>query len=590
LAQTIPTLFFVQNVNPTLLTSEQNTRLSKYQVKYPSDVISFIEVIDLSAQQSSGWFNLNIPGKSCTALLKVKNVESSSNGDFSWYAEVASDTLLSSSTLNCFDGSVSLVRQNNILIGSIHLDDDNYEIRDLGNNVRILLKQDTSNNLNSCGVPDIPLLGDATVENRDVNPNCPVVVLMLFTPEALKADPNVKEVAKMVIAQTNQAFRNSKIRGDIKLIQAGEAKQIEFVETFSMKDDNISLIDNALLKQERDLAKADIVVVVCKRLDLDYGGWAGTLTLEPEKAVCLVDVGLATTAFTGSHEIGHIFGCHHLGDLSGTQYSRGYKFKIGNFPNKPIRYTLLANKLKGNVLHYSNPDAYYSGSKTGNVNNADNARRIDEEACFVAAFRDAGTFEPSFTVKLNALHPYCFCETTAIGACIEGGGVNQFPFTFEWRLSQNGFNYGPIYSTSSTIQIEMPCDIGESVYVQLIATSFLGEQFKIQKQYISEDGPLCSERSQKTSGSEKINNQRNLILAPNPTSGDLHFTFVPESDDAIKIQLFDFQNRLIFEQREVVSKNKIFEKNLNLDKIPSGIYLLSLNGLHFNVSKAFTKI
>ncbi|MDX1910886.1 MAG: zinc-dependent metalloprotease family protein [Saprospiraceae bacterium] len=483
-AQTTTPLFTTANWNVNTLTTSQFQKLNLLQSSSNYSNIIFVEVGDLESSQQNGWLMINIPGTTCTPILKAKQVESYSNGDYYWYGEYISDGGDTEEECYCYNGSLNIMKVNDNVFGNILIDETVYELHDIGGGKRVLAQRVYSENIGYCGhanpqAPGENTAGDQGVEmpvyasNRSES-SCPVKLLALYTESARESVPNIANTINMVVNETNQAFRNSDVQiYDLEVVLVG-IQEIDFDESNDIGADRDDLIADSDVQTLRNTNNADIVIIF---VESDYGdvlGISGTLTLESERAYSLVRP-TQTAHYVGSHEIGHLFGCRHqlVSDDFGP-IEHAYQFLTGCWPFRNKKRTLMWSQASGKLVqHFSNPNVeyYFDGPVTGSTD-ANNAQNLKNNACTVANFRSDGaipTLNASITGSTNA----CPCFNTLLAANIYGGVPGAH--TISWRTSVDGFNWSAVQGTQTTFQVNVPCTEGDRIYVQLTVTSVDGQ-------------------------------------------------------------------------------------------------------------------
>ncbi len=128
--------------------------------------------------------------------------------------------------------------------------------------------------------------------------------------------------------------------------------------------------------------------------------------------------------------------------------------------------------------------------------------------------------------------------------------------------------------------VDYPYEIGD---LATITTSFYGDQYyyyfynwKVEKPSIS----CISERTEVSvtlSGVDNLTQVTNLEVFPNPTSEVLNIRFTAETSEAMIIRLTDVLGRTI--QERALSNLNVGEnmEQLNVSKLPTGVYNLQLN-------------
>ncbi|HKY08081.1 MAG TPA: putative Ig domain-containing protein, partial [Candidatus Binatia bacterium] len=144
------------------------------------------------------------------------------------------------------------------------------------------------------------------------------------------------------------------------------------------------------------------------------------------------------TNSTLAHEHGHNMGMEHDPASAGTSPANAsYPWSFGHNVNGVFRTIMSYNVCSAGcprVLHFSNPDVFYGGYRTGVGNQRDNAHTGDLTAATVAAFRSGSTsttnVAPAFTsdliTKPNATQSQPYSGTLASNAT----DANSDPLTF----------------------------------------------------------------------------------------------------------------------------------------------------------------
>lgn len=455
----------------TDLNTAQQGKVTSLQQRPGVANIQFVNVGDLSAIQQDGWIALSIPGKDCTANIRAKHVESYSNGDYFWYGTVEKEDGDTEQECSCYDGTVNVQSINGKINGTFKVDENLYELHDLGDNKRILVKRDyTGLNVhcgNTSGGEEGFNSGEGSTGDRDGS-TCPVRVLALYSDSANAALPDIAGTISLTINQTNQALRNSLVsEANLELELVG-TQMITFTETFDMAADRDNLIGLDELKNKRNAVDADIVLVFVESSYGEVLGIAGTLTLEPEKAVTVINATDALFDYNTCHELAHLFACRHEPSADPTgPFEHAHDFKTGCWPFRKERNTVMFSVATGNTIqNYSNPSVKYKNKKTGVTDEKENWRQLQANACTVATFRNSNI--SPLNANITGEYYGCPCTNLVLSAQVSGGAPG--PYSYEWHISDDGFNWGNVQSTTSTLQIDLPCEEGP-VYVRLKVTS-----------------------------------------------------------------------------------------------------------------------
>ncbi len=567
----------------TTIADLTNSELQRYNKLLSSPKYAthaFASFGSLSGTQLNGKIKINLPGSTCGDLIfKVKAVEYSNEQSYFWHGN-----LLSEDTCNCSDGVVSLISSEFGRMGTILLDEENYEINQLSPTRFVVSRiNDTLFAGNECAVNEntpfhLPVEG-AQPRNDG---NCDVRCLVLFTQNAANSVLDINNLARLGVRQTNQALRNSAIdECQLNLILVGIEELPGFVETPNdPESDVIDLTQNPIAQGRRNATEADLVVLLT---DGDYGiynGLAAAIGPMDEDAYCIVNTNHATDGrYVFAHEVGHLFGAGHNDDPR-TGIPHGHQFLKCLKQKRTIMHKLPSGKSR--IQHYSNPDVKYSGKRTGESGSRDNAQQMRNEACVVANFRQ--TIVP-FGVGIGGDNYACPCGTALVEAITTGGAPG--PYTFTWFSSLDGIIWTTLGYTGANAAVVVPCVEGEGIIVRVDALSSDG-QFRSTSTFIeaATEWPgqqaVCPRYSSNTTRFGDLN----LTIAPNPTSEAWQVNLYLQKDNFLSIQLVDIDGRLLYTLSE-----QFFiagEHGLQLDgmNIKSGVYFLRLssqNGLNETV-------
>ena len=399
-------------------------------------------------------------------------------------------------------------------------------------------------------------------------------VLALFTPNGNNAVANIQNTINLSIAETNQALRNSQVSEcDLELILV-DVQEIQFTEGFSAPADRDALIGNANVQGLRNAVDADIVVVYT---DENYGGIigiAGTLTLQAERALCVIEAAEAITEFNTAHEVAHLFACRHEPEAEPTRpFEHAHEFKTGCWPFRKRRNTVMFSVTAGRTIqHYSNPNVKFKKKATGVSDEKENWRQLEVNACTVANFRDDDVV-PILIASISGDGYNCPCFGVGLSAQVSGGAPR--PYQFEWRTSTDGFNWGSVQSTASSFSISLPCEIGEGVYVRLTVTSSDGQIddtfrfIEAAENWPGQQG-VCPRSSYNSNDNDVILSTRTLF--PNPVNDVLYLEISEGETMPSDIVVVDVWGRLIAVSPEI----DIDERTVQIPTthLHEGMYLL----------------
>lgn len=562
--------------------------------------IHFVEVGNLLEAQQDGYVNLNLPYVDCTALFRADRVEYTGGENFYWNGQVVYDE----EGCYCFEGFMTIMKYGGDLIGSISVDGGNYELQSLGEEMYVLVKKEYEDAGLSCGVsgegmgdlePHKPK--DDLSDMEKVNDNCPVRVLALFTDAADNAVPNIQNTIRLSIRQTSQALRNSDVHpNDLRLILA-DVQNINFTESGVIPTDAAVLVGDATVQTLRDNADADIVVVYSGDVYGGTLGWATSLNLVADSALCIVNVTEATSNYVTSHEIAHLFGCRHqvMVDPIGP-FEHAYEVKVGCWPFRVRRNTIMWSHVTGrSIQYYSNPWVNYHTKPIGVLGQQENYRKLKMEACTVADFMDDDNVPAPFMVNILGDRYACPCSGHGLTSQTSGGAPGTVQY--EWQTSTDGVNFGPIQSTSSGMVLFMPCLPGTRTHVRLKATSssgqvshafgiyesaytWPGQQLPCMLEVSSDQDRAAEDTPELRNQSiEKLSQETNAMLEiyPNPVQHEVNLHFkeaYPEKE--VEVQWLSATGQLISRQFYPAEATV----PLSTEHLPSGVYWIKVGHLN----------
>ncbi len=550
-----------------------------------------MEFGNFESAQESGKVKFHIPDTDFTGTFKASYIKSTDNGDFYWYGPMEEDCEQDDPECGEIDeGLLSLIRRNGEITGTLRFNDDQYEIHDLGGGKNILAKKNFENknlrcgNINESSSIELEQHNDPnsniSASTRNFN-NCPVRVLALFTPNAQTAVANIQNTITLSIEESNQALRNSGVTEcELELILV-DIQPVNFVETIRMATDRDNLIDDPQVMQLRDNAEADIVVVY---VDGNYGqniGIAGTLELERERALSVIQASEANTEYNTAHEIAHLFACRHQPEADNFgPIEHAHDFKAGGvWPWRKERKTVMWATVTGKTIHhFSNPNVNFKKKPTGVDDEKENYRQLEDNACVVAGFRGDAT-TPFLNVAINGTNYACPCTSTGITSQVSGGGVGIYQY--EWRTSSDGFNWGNVVSNSSGISLVSPCIEGGVIFIRVTVTSSDGQVVDAYKsiesafEWNGQEGACM--RNNARSSDESANSEDKMTVTPNPVSDLLSVEIESNSPISDLLQVLDINGSIVYERNLEVSMG-IFKINIPVTDFPSGTYLIYIKG------------
>lgn len=274
-----------------------------------------------------------------------------------------------------------------------------------------------------------PKTSDALMQTRSLAPAADsgsvFDIMILYTPAARTAAGGhaaMYAVIDRAVDNMNRVFRRSGVSPRLRLVHKQEIAYTEIRNaTGDVMDheDRAALENSSAVKSLRDQYGADMVCFYTVGIGSGVIEWPYALTGWDH----------ANSSYTMAHEMGHGMGCHHAvgdtwsGDPPGTQRGEGkYSYSHGwHYFKGTQRYsTIMAYPSPDNYRYstwavispyYSNPfitdEGIPTGSRVNGVDEANNARTINEMAAAIANWRASKSGPPApINVVASEMHEY----------------------------------------------------------------------------------------------------------------------------------------------------------------------------------------
>ena len=197
---------------------------------------SFADIV-----QANGEIEFTIPGLDCIVKTRSTRVNYQDEYNYSWSSRVIHEN--SADDCDCSDGAVTLIRREGKYIGQFSIEEHHFELHHIKNDVHFLSRYNYDESLeHGCGNEGSTLEQGLVAQNVPENEfsgakmseNCPVRILVYYTPAAEDAVPDINAVIDLAMEQTNQVLQNSEL--DFEVILAG-VSSLDFVENEDIEVD-----------------------------------------------------------------------------------------------------------------------------------------------------------------------------------------------------------------------------------------------------------------------------------------------------------------------------------------------------------------
>ena len=488
----------------------------------------------------------------------------------------------------CTDGEIMIESREGRKYGHVVVDDKKYNISSLGQSYSVMGKVNSLffANKQECKVSvttnsqNLPKTESLIVDRTD---NCKIRVLFLYTQAAEdKFGANdLIDKANTAISQTNQAFLSSAIL-NTSVELANVLKLTDFNENPNKADKDLDKLRTyPLALSLRDGNLADIVALITDG-DYDVLGLAPLENLGNPmgKAFGFLFVeGKSIMNNTFSHEFGHVIGCRHqkcsnntinCDDDGSDEHGSSWGHRPCWFCNwknyGTIMHTLGEHR---RLLNYSNPNVSIKGHPTGVVNERDNAKWIRDNACLVSSYLPSPVIPLSASISGEKVlcNPYFgdyYADVTG----------SDSPFSFDWRVSTDGVNWGNTIGNNQYLTINSNnYPLNSIIFLRVKVQDANGNSvFTFYSLKISNIGtPECDYPLAANGGNGILN------IYPNPIKDELLIEFEVEIDNSpVELTVLNNLGQQLHTKHKQYSKGKHTE-TFDLKNVQSSILTLKTN-------------
>lgn len=382
----IPGTVFAQKA-ATIFTIEGTPAARTDAEKYSAASVKEADInIDIGSLAGSGTEKLDIPlfdGK--TYRAGREEIEIRKMGDVTWRGKIREGK---------FSGDVVLTLKGGYVAGLIYSPNGVYEIVPKGERqILVLLDQslfaDCAGDMNGEPAAKASLMApEAAIDSGDR-----IDVLVLYTTpvkNSLGGDAQAQVFAQQAIDSTNTAYRNSKIRQRVRLINAQETA---IAETGSLGTELTALRNDSGAATQRNNFNADLVAMISNSNDnCGIGYLMGSTAGNPNNGFTVTARTCAVGNLSFAHELGHNMGsAHNPENGSGGTYSYSFGHNVNGSYRTVMAYVNPCANGCARVAYFSNPSVIFNGVPTGVANARDNARSINNTADAIAGYRYSGS-------------------------------------------------------------------------------------------------------------------------------------------------------------------------------------------------------
>lgn len=242
---------------------------------------------------------------------------------------------------------------------------------------------------------DAPMYKPGDMEGRQATAVDPATIRVMvnYTQAAMAAQPNLENLVREAVAETNEGYAAS---GVFVRLELAHISQIDLVETDPATAEGLHADVEAYMHPTdgrvdeihalRDQHKADIAAIV---LDTKAaGGVAPYVGSDASTAFIGISAHMPLLGIALAHEIGHLQGATHNPE-SGGESSAMYAFGLGYLNEVAGWCTVMGYESeKARWIHrWANPDLMYSGVPGGTQGMHDTRRVLNLTSHYIAGYR-----------------------------------------------------------------------------------------------------------------------------------------------------------------------------------------------------------
>jgi Secretion system C-terminal sorting domain/Metallo-peptidase family M12B Reprolysin-like len=590
---------FIQEVpeSKAKFSDKSKTKIDKLKKNENILSVKFIEFGDLKKSQNDGKVRFKLPGIDEDLDLITIRVEYKSDTEYNWYATTKDGI-----------GSVIILRKGDNYTGHFSLPDKKeFQIMsEEGQHILIRMKPRRDGRA-YCGAKLTQKEKNNTEKPTQISAEriepCwdPIRILVLWTQNAANTGLNISDIVNTSVGQFNSSIYRSNITSEAALSLVGFQK-IDFTETNNIDTDWTNLAasgNNGTIRSLRDLANADIVVLLT---NANYGGYTGTVgnfSMNQNSAFAIVKIGNAVDdTKTFAREVGHLFGARHeiSADPGGPSYAHAHTIDFA-WPTANCYTVMISSETDNVVENFSNPNVYLSGLATGTIT-SNNAQRVSE------TWQTVRNHRPNVNFLSSGIDGSSYCNLfqtytwEAVARCAQG------TVSYEWFTSYDGFNwtfrsnnefYSELFYWGANsyrflrLRVSSGGQVSESNLTIYLQGGGQGYRIATLDNQNSETtiAPIVWKNPKfDDDESEKVNLVIEQIY-PNPSQATFALNFNTPIEQDISLDLIDASGHAVnLFAKEHYQKGK-YSKKLDVGNLSSGTYIVKLSS---DIESATTKL